>query len=371
MIERIKATEFRCLKNVETPRLGPIHAFIGPNDSGKSTLLEAVRLLCLIGSREDLRPENRGKQMVAAFWREVVKTPGFSLGLGTSEGWYRLTPHRETGAFEETLTPASEDKAHGIRREDEYLATSNAVLRMIRPAYRLRLDPDALRRRAGLIQGDSPIHFQDERGTGLPAVYDAIFNRTIERVAGINTEIRRLFPAVKAVRLDNLSTTEKAIAVELNDGTWVRAEQMSEGLLYYLAFAALRHTSSPGVLLIEEPENGLHPARIREVMRVLREVSTTSQVLIATHNPFVVNELQGDEVSVVTRTLEEGTKVTLLEDTPDFEARSRIYALGELWVSYANGDDEKPLFTAPPDPGEAGPEVDWVEAPDELSEPAS
>jgi hypothetical protein len=59
-----------------------------------------------------------------------------------------------------------------------------------------------------------------------------------------------------------------------------------------------------------------------------------------------VNELQGHEVSVLTRTSQaEGTRVRLLKDTPGFEERSKVYSLGELWVSYANGDDEEPLLT--------------------------
>ena len=56
--------------------------------------------------------------------------------------------------------------------------------------------------------------------------------------------------------------------------------------------------------------------------------------------------MQPDEVSVLTRTPEKGTSVRLLKDTPNFEQRSKVYALGELWLSYANGIDEAPLFKA-------------------------
>ncbi len=45
---------------------------------------------------------------------------------------------------------------------------------------------------------------------------------------------------------------------------------------------------------------------------------------------------------------ERGTKVTLIKDTPSFEERAKVYALGELWVSYANGKDEGPLMSATP-----------------------
>jgi predicted ATPase len=124
---------------------------------------------------------------------------------------------------------------------------------------------------------------------------------------------------------------------------------MSEGLLYWLAYAALPYLEPTALLLIEEPENGLHPARIRDVMKVLREISQTIQVVLATHSPLVINELEPHEVSVVTRGAD-GTKAVLMKDTPNFAERSKAYSLGELWVSYANGEDEKPLLEGGPRP---------------------
>ena len=48
-------------------------------------------------------------------------------------------------------------------------------------------------------------------------------------------------------------------------------------------------------------------------------------------------------MTVVTRNLESGTRLTPMRQTRNFEERSKIYALGELWLSYANGMDEEPL----------------------------
>ena len=79
-------------------------------------------------------------------------------------------------------------------------------------------------------------------------------------------------------------------------------------------------------------------------MRVLREISKTTQVLIATHSPLVINALEGDEVTLVTRSPERGTTGVLMKDTPGFEGRSKVYELGELWASYAHGVDEAPLL---------------------------
>ncbi len=123
---------------------------------------------------------------------------------------------------------------------------------------------------------------------------------------------------------------------------------MSEGLLYYLAYAALPYFAPSSILLIEEPETGLHPARIAEVVRMLRAMTEQPdgpQIIMATHSPLVINELRPEEVSVVTRpSVEVGTQVTRLMDTPHFAERSKVYALGELWLSYADGNFEAPLL---------------------------
>jgi predicted ATPase len=86
-------------------------------------------------------------------------------------------------------------------------------------------------------------------------------------------------------------------------------------------------------------------------MRVLREVSKTIQVVLATHSPLVVNELEGHEVSVITRQPEEGTKTVLLRDTFNYEHRARIYSNGELWLAHADGKQESELRLGPREAG--------------------
>ena len=76
---------------------------------------------------------------------------------------------------------------------------------------------------------------------------------------------------VRSLRLHNPSHGQKQLGLTLVDGTEVGPAEMSEGMLYWLAFAIIEHLSPRPMILIEEPENGLHPARIVEVMRVLRD----------------------------------------------------------------------------------------------------
>jgi predicted ATPase len=312
-IERIRIQKFGCIEDVDL-ELGPLQAFIGPNDSGKSTILRAVAVAAAAllyrpsPSREDPRCRNGGYLNVTLAGRDY--RPEFQHG-----------------------------SASRVSIDDESREALRGGTALI------RLDPDALRDPSQLIPEGRELSFSTDRGTGLAGLFDALMNRSDRPVDAITERVRERFPTVKHIGLRNASTTHKELQIELVDGTKVPASMASEGLLYYLAFATLPYLHKrAGILLIEEPENGLHPARIRDVVATLREISKTTQILIATHSPILVNELQPDEIFVTTRDPKLGTRVTRLDHTPNFAERSRVYQPGELWVTYADGDTEAALL---------------------------
>ena len=196
-----------------------------------------------------------------------------------------------------------------------------------------------------VLRGTVKIHVEQADGHD---VILAILGRGDDTFAALRDEVRKLFPTVENLRLEAISQDQKRLTVKLKGQSEpVPAEHLSEGLLYFIAYLALKEVTKAGILLIEEPENGLHPSRIRDVVAVLRAISESgTQVVIATHSPLVINELKADEVSVVTRDPATGTKVTPIAETPNFRSRADVYELGELWLSYADGDQEAPLFEA-------------------------
>jgi predicted ATPase len=370
-IEELHVEGFGCLRNVDA-MLTPLHAFIGPNDSGKSTLLRAVRTAVQFAGATFIQRRESHAWYPFDPGFSPRPTP-FSLRLhGEGGRWaYEVGRRSEAGfvdsiIFEDAEVESQERKwktpsvlagifsegkpdlklEEGVLTREESAPSELSTLRneFMHGARLLHLNPSSLREPSELIPEADAVRLQDESGLGLPAVYDTILNRGDDSFLKLVDEVQRLFPTVKAVRLKVVSPSTKALEVELKTGERVPAKFMSEGLLYYLAFAALRFLAPTAVVLIEEIENGLHPARIREVMGIMRELSKTTQVLIATHSPLVINELSGEEVSVVTRHPEEGTRVMRLRDTADYETRSKIYANGELWLSYANGVDERELI---------------------------
>ena len=71
-----------------------------------------------------------------------------------------------------------------------------------------------------------------------------------------------------------------------DNGYW--ADEVSEGILYFLALLCIiNQPNPPKLLLLEEPEKGIHPRRIREVMNfIFRLVAEKDiQVIMTTHSP--------------------------------------------------------------------------------------
>jgi predicted ATPase len=355
-IERLRIQNYGCIKDV-TLALTPLHALIGPNDSGKSTVLMALRTLTTLAAGPIRSADDSGKLIAALSVNPQFVIEGRSLG----EGW-RIGALEGQGLYEELLPEMAAPYRQGLTQRDGSMLLSrpqSAMRLALGGSILLRLEPDALRMPTQLIQEGQPLRFANALGLGLPAIYDAIVTRDLDAYAAINARLRTLFPTVKSLSLKNPSATTKALGVQLTDLTRVDADFMSEGMLYYLAYAALPHLAPTALILVEEPENGLHPARIHEVMQVLREISKTTQIVLATHSPLVINELAPDEVTVLTRTQGEGTRARRIKDTPNFEERAKVYALGELWVSYADGNVETPLFTEPEPTPPAGDAVEW------------
>jgi predicted ATPase len=355
-VDRLFLQNYGCIEDA-TLSLTRLHALVGPNDSGKSTVLRALRTLSLLCSPSSSRALAEEQALSRAMTANTGKGPvvleadvsGHQLrisceGAANTSDWRFIAMTTERPNYGERSWQGTDLFANAPLYE--YLSSRGRglmVARALAGSQLLRLEPEALRSPHALIPSGQPLELRDARGTGLPAIYDALMVRDIDAFIELRKSISGLFPNVHGISLVNADVDKKAICVKLADGTLVPAEQMSEGLLYYLTFVALRHMNPVGMILIEEPENGLHPARVVEIMRVLRAISETTQVIIATHSPIVVNELRGDEVTVMTRPAGQGARGVLIKDTPEFEERSKVYETGELWASYANGIDEGPL----------------------------
>ena len=172
-------------------KMGMVHAFIGPNDSGKSTILRAVGTLSSLANKHS----RDGSLPVTSEFNLAARTPAGNYDAGlTNNGW--------------TIPVAPAPVAAALR------------------ARLLRLDPDELRQPSPLIPDNGAIDFANERGRGLPGVYDAIVNRGDDSFTRIRTpnqerevDIER---AIEAVVRERSLRVAGGVAIEALEG-WLIA----------------------------------------------------------------------------------------------------------------------------------------------------
>jgi len=148
--------------------------------------------------------------------------------------------------------------------------------------------------------------------------------------ARVYTEIaNRLSNLIDDVRDVSVDIDEKrelyTLVVSGRDHTKHTARSLSDGTLRFLALGILQMDPRvQGVLCLEEPENGIHPARIPAMLDLLRDIATDTnepvsidnplrQVIINTHSPAVVGIAPEDSVLMaepISQVDENGTRFT-------------------------------------------------------------
>ncbi len=337
----MKLAGFRCIKNVES-KLTRLHAFIGPNDSGKSSILHAIHASIsyvdfAFGFHERATPDNTGGRLLQLPLCEFTIDDQTSFGITPGD-----KPEELGKAFVRSGPGTSFPKKPGAGDQVHGNVHTLPVWKEVVSSRFVKLDPYEMSLPAQINRPEAFLS-ESQKTFRVAGILDAVMNRNPRDFLDIEDRFLKLFPTVRSLRLEVSGVGVKQISVELSDGSIVPPDTMSEGMLYFLGIAVLPYLQPVSVVLIEEPENGLHPSRIAEIMKILRELSKTSQVLLSTHSPLVINELHDDEVTLVTRTESAGTRLTPIANTKEFHKRRQVYALGELWLSYADGDQESSL----------------------------
>ncbi|MGW5878708.1 AAA family ATPase [Nocardiopsis terrae] len=108
------------------------------------------------------------------------------------------------------------------------------------------------------------------------------------------------------------------------------ASALSDGTLRFICLATLLNMpESPGLIVLDEPELGLHPYAIVQLAETLRAASLSSQIVIATQSVTLVDEFEPEEIIVVER--RDGASTFHKPDLDRLGIWLDEYSLGELW----------------------------------------
>ena len=115
----------------------------------------------------------------------------------------------------------------------------------------------------------------------------------LERIKSDLNECLDGFTDFRFKKVKNNGAFDKKIGLIDKRGKIFWAEELSEGTLYFLALLSIIHQPNPPkLLLLEEPEKGIHPRRIHEVMDFIFRLAEEKeiQIIVTSHNTQLVDE---------------------------------------------------------------------------------
>ncbi len=203
----------------------------------------------------------------------------------------------------------------------------------------LQLDPALLRKPVPATASD----VLNADGSNLAAVLAQLKAETASetRPSGvlfdIGAELNNLIPGIS--RLDAAlhdASREYRIELTMRDGVPFSSRVISDGTLRVLALLTLLHDPRHrGLICFEEPENGVHPGRVKELVQRLREMVTSprefaeddpvaplSQLLLNSHSPVVLSALVDRDLCPVDGSILFADTTTVI-DTAQSQRRRR------------------------------------------------
>lgn len=378
MIARLRVKNFKALRDVEI-ELTPIHVLIGPNDSGKTSILDVLAALCrsvdhdlgqaFLGSwkgtelvwngQPDLLVEidvNFDDDAMTGYGIDVQFRMRDRQAVMIKESVIKGENPLEVGS-KQTITQVKNQLDH-----PEWSHPNSNVLKTVQKllagVHYYRLNPSFL---ALPVAPDSKRRFRMEsNGFGFSLVLDEIlsYDRTI--FTQLEDRFAQIFPHIKSIILQQESAYRapvdnpeqvtmlnkadgKGLYFKMKDGgQLVPASQASDGTLLVLAYLSILYLPEPPrLLLIEEPENGIHPKRLRDILEILRNLvheQSHTQVVLTTHSPYVLDLFKPEEVTLCTKSDSGEIKTTRMSDSPDVVRQLGVFTLGEIWTS--EGDEK-------------------------------
>lgn len=310
------------LRDVDV-ELKPLTVLIGANNSGKSSFLLAIqRCLSLTGNRGPDDIWRRNSNVPAQFrLKTVSQGDSFFANLQIS--------HNSNPAFDGGATRLKDASGPAFLL---HLPTNQPVLAG-------SAIPDA---------GGTPGLSSDF--SWVPGFLEHLLRVDRVRFDNILGEARKLVGGLDDIRVRANNAEYRTVTFVFEGKNELNQSEVSTGvkiLLYFLCLA--HHPNPPRTILIEEPENGLHPARLSDVVTVLRSLTKAGQnrqpvqIIVSTHSPYLLDrvDLNEDQVLVFQRGPEGDARVAPV-DRDGLKHFLDDFMLGELWYNRGEAGLVKP-----------------------------
>lgn len=362
-IESLRIRGFRSLADVQINELPSATVLIGANGSGKSNVVRFFEMMSwMIDSRKlnEFVQRQGGADDQLFGGAKVTPTMEAEIRIRTTEGQndYRFvlaSAHPDRFLFTEEAFRFSR---HGFSTEAswEYIPTSGHMEARIHEAGKtpdtVGINPTTARVIVRLLRRWATFQFHDTsdtspmktkcdaedckylraNGRNLAAILYHLQTENEQKFDFICENIKRALPVFDKFTIEEsygrVSLRWKASGMEKTIG----GHLTSDGSLRFFALVTLLNLPLkmiPDVLIIDEPELGLHPTAIDLLGNMIRSLSFYRQIILATQSPLLVDCFDLNNIRVMD--IEDGRTTVRQPDSDEFREWLENYTTGEIW----------------------------------------
>lgn len=354
-LSRIDVAGFKSISHVQRLDLGPLNVLIGANGAGKSNFISFFRLLNAMALSGDglashvARSGGAGSMLHdgAAVTPSIAASMTFEGETGAidysfqlvhgapdalifSEERYRFTPSSSPGIEAPWVSLGSGHRESSLHRISD--ATARALLsslrRLIVHQFHDTSDTARIKQRSAVSDGQ----FLKSDAANLAPFLLRLQESRHDSYARIVETIRQIVPFFEDFFLEPIQGSVLLQWRERGSGVIFHPQQASDGMLRLVALVALLlqpYDALPSLLIVDEPELGLHPYAVNVIAGLFRSVSIHTQVVLATQSVAFLDHFAPEETVVVDRPSRESRFTRL--DTGALQEWLEDYSLGELW----------------------------------------
>ncbi|MGH9841890.1 MAG: AAA family ATPase [Blastocatellia bacterium] len=352
MIEKISIKNFKNHAHTDID-LGRVTALVGPNGSGKSTVLQTIHALNLFVEHV----VKRGRLSWDIFYPLVRRHQHeWSLCVTGEQSRWQI---KVAKALVES--PKDTWKVNEVLLKNDDETSKEAVAEVFGQAVYFKGISSHISAPSYTL--DIPPQFSAE-GSGLASVLAYLMTYDRKRHLQIEQSLCAIVPTVKEVRArpallklkdkkvfsvngaqipyeEERDVTGQELIFDTLSGDEIPANAMSEGTLITLALLTVLHSSTEDarLFLLDDVEQGLHPLAQRKLMQNLKDFAKqhNRQIILTTHSPYIVDELEATDVWVMTSDKEGISHCQQLSKGPNANFALEVLTTGEFLG--AEGED--------------------------------
>ena len=286
-IDRVHIEHYKSLSNVDVTLHPQVTVLVGPNGSGKSNFVDALEFVRDIG-RNDLVTAANKRGGLSRLYEQIVV-------FGKQLPETNMSCHIYGQNFEIGFESGIADATSGSYGTDELKTFGNSKKETLNWKF-VNSSPNLISEFKTIKSGDLLAENLENWATVFYKNKAPFFNA----IEALKVALPDLTD-VKVTPVGNSHLFPEFLFEESQGGVKTfDAAQLSDGTLHFWGLLlSLYQQPSPDLIVIEEPEQYLHPGLLGLFADCVKEVSELTQIILTTHSPHLVGKFEAEQIRVV------------------------------------------------------------------------